>query len=238
MDEHYTGLRPPQEILQFLGTEQFTLQSERAAANAEVNARLQLYMSSLTSSLISLALVAQLSEIGDAFRAFAVVLLPTVYMLGLVTLGRMKQAWVDWFRASQGMGRIRHYYLEIAPEMAPYFVMPTTDDPWSTLLGSGIGRGSEQERRWWQGLYTAPAAVAIINSIVAGVFIGMLTSAVTNETGPLAAAFGGGAFLLSLAVLGIVGSRGFLRTMQGIDVRFPGGDPGPSRQGTPQRPTR
>ena len=113
------------QILQFLTTEHFTLQTERASASSDVNARVQLYMSALSATLISLALVAQLSDLGTAFRGFALVLLPTVYVFGLVTMGRLSQAWVAWFGATQGMARIRHYYIEIAPGMAPYFV---TDD--------------------------------------------------------------------------------------------------------------
>ena len=48
------------QILQFLTTEHFTLQTERASASSDVNARVQLYMSALSATLISLALVAQL----------------------------------------------------------------------------------------------------------------------------------------------------------------------------------
>jgi hypothetical protein len=41
-------------------TEHFTLQTARAVANAEISARLQLYMTTLSSAIIALALVAQL----------------------------------------------------------------------------------------------------------------------------------------------------------------------------------
>jgi hypothetical protein len=118
-----------QHILQFMTTEHFTLQTARAVANAEISSRLQLYLSTLSSTIIALALVAQLSELGRAFTAFALVLLPVVYFLGVVTLGRVLQASSEWRIYGQGMNRIRHYYLEIAPQMQPYFVLPATDDP-------------------------------------------------------------------------------------------------------------
>jgi hypothetical protein len=76
-----------QSILQFMTTEHFTLQTARGVANAEISARLQLYLGTLSSALIALALTAQLSGLGFAFRAFALVLLPVVYFLGVVTHG-------------------------------------------------------------------------------------------------------------------------------------------------------
>ena len=50
-----------QSILQFMTTEHFTLQTARAVANAEITSRLQLYLGTLSSSIIALALTAQLS---------------------------------------------------------------------------------------------------------------------------------------------------------------------------------
>ena len=65
-----------QHILQFMTTEHFTLQTARAVANAEITSRLQLYLGTLSSAIIALALTAQLSGLGIAFRGFALVLLP------------------------------------------------------------------------------------------------------------------------------------------------------------------
>jgi hypothetical protein len=219
MEEHERARRPPHEVMPFLTTEHFTLQTERSSASGDTHARLQLYMTVLSSSLIALALVAQLSAVGDAFRGFALVLLPTVYLFGIVTLGRMGQLWRAWFAATQGMNRIRHYYVEVAPETQPYFVMPTTDDPWTTLDGVGIGGGPGPSR--WEGLYTAPAAVAIVNSVVAGAFVGVLTSTLTDDSTLLPAVLGATGFVASLLGMGMLGERGFRRRMASVDVRFP-----------------
>ena len=76
-----------QSVVQFMTTEHFTLQTARAAANAEISSRLQLYMTTLSSAIIALALLTQLSELSRAFVEFALVLLPVVYFLGVVILG-------------------------------------------------------------------------------------------------------------------------------------------------------
>jgi hypothetical protein len=206
-----------QLIAQFLTTEHFTLQTARAVVNAEISARLQLYMTTLSSAIIALALVTQVSGVlGRAFEAFALVLLPVVYFLGVVTLARLLQAAAEWRTYGQGMNRIRHWYLEVAPEMAPYFVLPATDDPWASLAAIGIGR-----RSTWQGLLTtAPWILVVVNSVLAGVVAGLLAR-LAGASGPLLPALAGAAgFLASLAVLGAYEQRVFRRDMESTPVAF------------------
>jgi hypothetical protein len=206
-----------QQVMQFMTTEHFTLQTARAVVNAEISARLQLYMTTLSSAIIALALVAQVSgALGRAFQAFALVLLPVVYFLGLVTLARLLQAAAEWRTYGQGMNRIRHWYLEVAPEMAPYFVLPATDDPWASLTAVGIGR-----RNTWQGiLATAPWMVVVVNSVLAGVVAGLLAR-LAGAPGPLLPALAGAAgFVASLAVLGAHAQRVFRRDMDATTVAF------------------
>ena len=158
-----------QSILQFMTTEPFTLQTARAVANAEITSRLQLYLGTLSSSIIALALTAQLSGLGVAFRAFALVLLPVVFFLGVVTHGRLLQVNAEWRLYGQGMNRIRHYFLELAPEMERYFVLPASDDPWVTLAAIGVQTGGNP---WWQALLTAGSMIVVVNSVLAGVVRG------------------------------------------------------------------
>jgi hypothetical protein len=212
-----------QHILQFMTTEHFTLATARAVANAEISARLQLYMTTLSSAIVALALAAQLSELGRTFVAFALVLLPVVYFLGVVTLGRVLQASAEWRICGQGMNRIRHYYLEVAPEMERYFVMPATDDPWVSLATVGI-RG----RAWWQGMFsTAPAVIVVVNSVLAGVFAGLLGRGLAGPSGPLLPAVAAVAgFAVSLLLLGLYEQRAFRRELAATQVAFPLSPPG------------
>ena len=207
-----------QLIMQFMTTEHFTLQTARAVVNAEISARLQLYMTTLSSAIIALALVAQVSgALGRAFQAFALVLLPVVYFLGVATLARLLQAAAEWRTYGQGMNRIRHWYLEVAPEMAPYFVLPATDDPWASLAAVGIRR-----RNTLQGLLaTAPWILVVVNSVLAGVVAGLLAR-LAGAPGPLLPALAGAAgFVVSLVVLGAYAQRAFRRDMDATPVAFP-----------------
>jgi hypothetical protein len=207
-----------QSIPLFMTTEHFTLQTARAAANAEISARLQLYTAALSSTIIALALAAQLSGLGPAFSAFALVLLPVVYFLGVVTLGRLRQVAHEWRIYGQAMNRIRRYYLEAAPDMARYLVMPATDDPRASLASIGIRSGS-----WAQSLVTAPAMIVVINSVVAGVAGTLVVSTVWPSRSWLAAACGVATFALSLGILGLLEERAFRRNLEALPVVFPAG---------------
>ena len=210
-----------QLIMQFMTTEHFTLQTARAVVNAEISARLQLYMTTLSSSIIALALVAQVSGVlGRAFEAFALVLLPVVYFLGVVTLARLLQASAEWRTYGQGMNRIRHWYLEVAPEMAPYFVLPATDDPRAGLAAVGIG---PRTWRWSRGQWvSAPAMIVVINSVLAGVFAGLLWRSVAEPSGPTLPAISAAAgFVLSAVILSIYEDRAFRRQLAALPVAFP-----------------
>jgi hypothetical protein len=137
----------------------------------------------------------------------------------VVTLERVLQASAEWRIYGQGMNRIRHYYLEVVPQMEPYFVLPATDDPWASLAAVGIAvRG----RAWWQGLLTAPAVIVVINSVLAGVFTGLGWRSVVGPSGPvgpgISAAVG---FVLSMLVLYAYEQRAFRRQMEAVPMAFP-----------------
>jgi lipid-A-disaccharide synthase-like uncharacterized protein len=206
----------PQSILLFMTTEHFNLQTARGIVNAEITSRLQLFVSSLAGTIVTLTLAAQLSAMGSPFWTFALILLPTVYFLGVVTLLRILQATDEWRVYGQGMGRIRHYYLELAPEMRPYFVMPTTDDVWSNLAAIGI-----RTRAWWQRLLTAGMLIVVMDSIVAGAFVGLLLSIVQPRRTAVSVACGVVGFAVSLVVLYLVQHRMFSRAMSSLPTAFP-----------------
>ena len=205
-----------QAVITFLTTEHFTLQTARAAAIGETNSRLQLYLGVLSSSILALALVAQVAEFTRAFFVLALVLFTVVLFLGWATIGRLQHTWLDWFHAAQGMSRIRRYFVEIAPETERYLIMPSHDDPWTVLRGASIERDT-----WYQGFFTAFALVGVVNSVVAGT-IGALIGALVTEEGILVpSVLGGITFVGTFVLTTIFGSRQFRRNVGNADVRFP-----------------
>lgn len=158
----------PQLLLQFLTTEHFTLQTGRSGTIGEANGRCSLYMSAVSGSLIALAFIGQMSALGEAFFVFGFVLLPSVLFLGWATFVRVLQLGLEDMVYARGINRIRHFYVELAPEMERYFILSTHDD-----TGSASLRHLGLALPWWQVFMTAAGVVEVINGVVAGVLAGM-----------------------------------------------------------------
>jgi hypothetical protein len=216
-------------LVQFMTTEHFTLVSARSSSVAESNGRATIYLATLSSSIVALALVAQLSKIGVMFFTFSFVLLPMVFFLGLVTSERILQLSVEYHIYSRSINRIRGYYADTVPEMAKFYVMPATDDPTKTMGGLGIsGR--------WRFLITMAGTIATINNLVAGTFAGLVVGAIVAK----AAGAGSGTSLAAGALAGVLvlvfasvkffsHQRKFVMGsyVQHVPVMFPGTDEAP-----------
>jgi hypothetical protein len=63
-------------------TEHFNLQTARAATISEANGRANIYLAAVSSNLIALAFVGQMSQLGRAFYAFSLLLLPVLAFVG------------------------------------------------------------------------------------------------------------------------------------------------------------
>src|SRR3954451_12145534 len=75
----------------FATTEHFNLQTARALTVSEANGRASIYLAALSGNLIALAFVGQMSRLGAAFYAFALILLPVLAFVGVVTFLRLVQ---------------------------------------------------------------------------------------------------------------------------------------------------
>jgi hypothetical protein len=216
-----------QEFLQALTTEHFTLQTARAVGVNESNGRTALYVGALSSTLVALALVAQRSPLGEVFFVVALTVLPAVLFLGLVTFVRVLQSSLEDIIYARAINRIRHYYTEIDPARAHYFLLSGRDDVRGALANMCL-RDS-----WHQFLFTLPTAVAVINGLLGGV------------TAALAVATAAGLPLPAMVLSGMVSGtailaahvayqrRRFNRMRATVAARFPSEGPGPTGRRTP-----
>ena len=76
------GLGENPLVLQILMTEHWSLLGARSLVYTESMARTSIFVAALTGSVVALALVGQATDFGDAFTAFALVLLPVVCRRG------------------------------------------------------------------------------------------------------------------------------------------------------------
>jgi hypothetical protein len=125
-------------------------------------------LGAVSSGIVALAFVGQTSEMGTAFFLFALILLPSLIFLGLVTFIRVNQTGIEDMVAARGINRIRHYYTEVAPHAAPYFILSTHDD----MLGYVQNLGGQASI--FQQFVSTAGLVSVINSVLTAVFVGLL----------------------------------------------------------------
>src|SRR5215472_3599942 len=177
-------------IVQVMTTEHYNLQSGRSLAVSDANGRAALFLSTVSTTLVALAFIGNISHLGTAFFVFALVLFPSLFFLGLVTFDAVLQSAIEETVYTRGINRIRHLYVELAPQVKEYFILSTHDD---TVV---IFRRA----RWWQSFLTLAGMIAVINSLLAGAFTGLLVAQLSTLSLPLSVIAGAGVFLVVLVV--------------------------------------
>jgi hypothetical protein len=205
----------PQKLLTALTTEHFTLQGARSQTVGESSARSSLYLISVSSTLVALGFIGQVS-VGDPFRVFALTVLPTLYVLGLFTFVRLVEIVAEDFRYARAINRIRHRYLELAGDDARLFLLSGHDDAAGVLANMGV----RQTRL--QPYFTMPTMIAVINSVVGGSAVAIAIGAIfVGASLGVAAAVGGLAAIVSLAGLRRFETRYLSASLGVLDVLFP-----------------
>ncbi len=88
MSQPEVGDQSSPAVVTFMTTEHFVLQTARAAGITETNGRAGFCLAAVSSGLIALALIGQLSRLGTAFYVLGLVLLPTLAFVGVTTFER------------------------------------------------------------------------------------------------------------------------------------------------------
>src|SRR5688572_15953054 len=102
-----------QQILLFMTTEHAALQAAKQAIVAEANGRAGLYLGSLSSAVVALAFIGQISQLGDAFFLFGVGVFLPLFFLGIATFVRLIETANESMLHARRINRIRHYYVEV-----------------------------------------------------------------------------------------------------------------------------
>ena len=156
---------PVQIRLQILSTEHWSLLASRSLAWNKSFTRASMFLSTLTGSIVALSLIAGVDGFNDPFFVVALVVLPVDLLVGIGTWLRMGAANYHDAITVAGMNRIRAAYLEIAPDLAPYFVMGVHDDAPGIGITMAVPPGTAPFVHLIAG---TPTLVMVLNAIVAG----------------------------------------------------------------------
>ena len=154
---------PPAVRAQLLATEHWSLLATRSTTQSEVLSRITTFLMLVSSSIVGLALIGQVTRFDGRFIAFALVLLG---MLGHVI----------------GMNRLRAGYVELDPAVERYFVTSAHDDDrsvWQTYNHLGGPRAILQP------LASSGTFITFVTAGLTGAF-GALVAVALNAPGPVA----------------------------------------------------
>ena len=210
-------------VIQILATEHWSLLASRTLSWNESFSRASMLLATLSAAVVALALVAQVAAFGQGFIVFALIVLPFVELVGLATFARLGEANGEDVHYIQGMNRIRHAYLEIAPHLEPYFVSSHHDDLPAIFSAYGIAPVTEYSRarrRLHFAFVTTQGMVGIINSMVAGVF-GALLAFLLGAATIVTVVVGAIGFAAAFAVQMVFGVSIYERLVGGMDFQFP-----------------
>jgi hypothetical protein len=140
-----------------------------------------------------LALVAQVSGLGRAFYVFALILLPVLAFLGVVTFLRLVQSSLEDIAYAHRIGRLREFYLRLSPELEPYLVVVRGARARAPLVEAVAPSA-------WQLTLTTAGMIAVVNSVVLAACAGLALKAAGVDSLAVAvlagAVVGAGAFSL------------------------------------------
>jgi hypothetical protein len=201
---------------QFLATEHWSLLATRSMTWNEIFSRTGTYLTVLSATVIALSLVANATGFGQGFRTFALLILPVVLLVGVGTYFRLVEADIEDAWLVIGMNRLRHAYLELAPELEPYFVASHHDDE-KGILQTYSPRTRVGLTHWLSG---SPVIVGIIDAVVTGVLIAVVCQALGAGV-VLGAVAGVLATLAAAILLGVIGYRKVRQVNRDFRPRFP-----------------
>jgi hypothetical protein len=208
--------------LQILATEHWSLLATRSLTYSESFSRVAMFLSVLSGAVIALALLAQVDHFDETFVIAAILILSIVLFVGLVTIGRLAALNREDLLWVMGMNRLRRAYLEMHPDLEPYFLTSSYDDFRGVGLTMGLVDVARMSplRNAAHGFTTLPATLSVIVGVVAGV-LGALVVGRFGASAPTAVALAAAIFLTVVILLGFVMARGFKSFSTSIPARFP-----------------
>jgi hypothetical protein len=183
----------------------------------------------VSSTLVALGFLGQLSPGGDTFNTFALVVLPTLYLLGGFTFVRLVECGAEDFRYGLAINRIRGYYKQLAGDRANLFLLSGHDDGLGVFANAAV---PVEGRRQY---FTFGSAVAVIDSVVGGSAVAIAVGAFVD--GSLGVAAGGGGVMAIVSVIALLrfASRLLEPRTGGGEAMFPSGAAGGASASGPRQ---
>jgi hypothetical protein len=182
---------------------------------SESSSRAALYIGAVSSTLVALGFIGQLSPGGDTFNTFALTVLPTLYLLGAFTSVRLVECGAEDFRYGLAINRIRGHYKQLAGDQANLFLLSGHDD------GAGVFANVAVPVEGRTQYFTFASVVAVINSVVGGSAVAIALGAFVDASLGVAAGAGGAVAIVSVVALLRSAGRLLEERTGGVEALFP-----------------
>ncbi len=213
--------------LNCLATEHWSLLATRSTAQSEVLSRITTFLMLVSASIVSLALIGQVTRFDRRFITFALVLLGMVVVIGTLAQMRVGNASMEDLAHVIGMNRLRAAYVEIDPAIERYLVTSAHDDHnglWQTY-NHRVGPNTLM-----QPLASSGAFITVLNSGLTGVFVALVGVAL-KAPGPLIGMVAAACRLSFLGISVTLGMRQYQHIRRHVSL-FPAPDTGGTGRGS------
>lgn len=183
---------------QILSAEYSALVQRLGSTSAVSAARTNLYFVFLSATGVALALISNASHFTREFQVFAFGVLLLNLVGGLMAMARMLHAHGQTVLYIQSLNRIRHFFMELDPDVKLYFTLSVHDDEASVV------ESANQHPSLWA-MTMLPAAsmatlVALVNTFLGAAIAGTVYL-VLGGGATMALAFAGFAFVVASIVI-------------------------------------
>lgn len=203
----------PSVRAQILATEHWSILATRSTTQSELLVRISMFLTLVSASVVSLALIGQVTGFGDTFSTFAILLLSIVLVIGTLTMFRITNGSLEDLAHVLAMNRLRAAYVELDPGVARYLTTsPHDDQPGSVVTYNPLG-GHDRTHI----LGSSMVFITAVNAALAGVLVAVILFAVSA---PAVAIYGAGA-LAALSYLSAMTYWGYLRYRRAFEVFRP-----------------
>lgn len=197
---------PPSVRAQLLATEHWSLLASRSTTQSEVLTRISMFLTFTSASLVSLALVGQVTRFSEAFVMLALIVLLVDLAIGLLTQIRVLNVGMEDLMYVIAMNRLRAAYVDLDPGLAPYFMAGRHDDvPGSSQTYYFLGPRSS----WSQVAGSSMVFIQTANTALIAILLGTFATILGAGTA-LAVAVGAVCGLAFMAGSTIYGYRMYL----------------------------
>ena len=124
----------------FLSTEHWSLLGTRSMTWSEVMNRITIHLTVVSALLVVLVLTVQRTGFGTPFRVMAIGFAAVALVMGTLTAIRVNMASQEDACLVAAMNRLRHAYVDLAPEIEPYLTVSTHDDDRGVLMTYAVGQ--------------------------------------------------------------------------------------------------